>query len=125
MANHKTQANALKDQGNAALAEGKTEAAIGLYSQAIELDAENHVLFSNRSAAYAKAGQYEEALKDAERTVALQPSWPKGYSRKGAALEYMGKMDEALAAYEEGLKQVPDAGILKEAVVDLKKKNQL
>lgn len=35
-------------------------------SQAIELDPTNHVLFSNRSAAYGGAKNYDAALTDAE-----------------------------------------------------------
>ena len=69
------QANALKDQGNAALSAGNFDEAIRLYSEALILDSANHVLFSNRSAAYAKAGKYAEALKDAEQTVTIKPDW--------------------------------------------------
>lgn len=69
------QANALKDQGNAALSAGNLDEAIRLYSEALLLDPSNHVLFSNRSAAYAKAGKYGEALKDAEQTVTIKPDW--------------------------------------------------
>lgn len=65
----------MKEKGNAALNEGKLSEAIQFYSQAIELDPVNHVLFSNRSAAHAKAGNYQEALKDGEKTVELKPDW--------------------------------------------------
>lgn len=34
----------------------------------------------------------------------MNPSWSKGYARKGAALHGARKFDEAIAAYEEGLK---------------------
>jgi len=67
----------LKDKGNAALAIGNYEQAIEHYTQAIELDPNNHVLFSNRSAAFAKQGKYQNALEDAEKTVSLKPDWPK------------------------------------------------
>lgn len=67
----------LKEKGNAALQSGKFEEAIKHYSDAIELDKTNHVLFSNRSAAYAKFGKYALALEDAERTVELKPDWAK------------------------------------------------
>jgi len=47
--------------------------------QAIDLAPKNHVLFSNRSAAYAKQENYTAALKDAERVLELKPDWPKVY----------------------------------------------
>jgi len=68
---------ALKDQGNAALSSEKFEEAIELYTRAIDLDPNNHVLYSNRSAAFAKGGQYFQALEDAEKTVKIKPDWSK------------------------------------------------
>lgn len=71
------QVTALKERGNAALTSNKFEEAIEFYTKAIHLDPNNHVLFSNRSAAFAKAGQYFQALEDAEKTVKLKPDWSK------------------------------------------------
>ncbi|KOB79182.1 Hsc70/Hsp90-organizing protein HOP [Operophtera brumata] len=102
------QVNQLKEKGNAALASENFEDAIKYYSEAIELDPKNHVLFSNRSAAHAKAGSYAAALKDAEHTIAINPGWAKGHSRKGSALAYLGRYEDAAKAYEEGLSKDPD-----------------
>uniref|UniRef100_A0A669QT73 Uncharacterized protein n=1 Tax=Phasianus colchicus TaxID=9054 RepID=A0A669QT73_PHACC len=52
-------------------------AAVRHYTAAIALDANNHVLYSNRSAAYAKQGDYSRALADACRTIELRPDWAK------------------------------------------------
>jgi stress-induced-phosphoprotein 1 len=113
-------ADELKAQGNAALqAENFTEA-ISLYTQAIEKDPTNHILFSNRSAAYAKTNDFANSLKDAEQTISLKGDWPKGYSRKGAALELLEKYDEALVTYQEGLKVDPSNAQLTEAVANCK-----
>jgi len=103
-----TDANKLKDQGNKALQTEKFDEAISLYTQAIELDGTNHVFYSNRSAAYTKKGDYENALKDAKKTIEIKKDWGKGYSRLGAALSYLQRHDEALDAYKDGLKHDPD-----------------
>ena len=71
------QVEQLKRQGNSALQEGNMKEAIRLYSEAIHLDPDNHILYSNRSAAYAKLQEYEKALEDAEKTVKLKPDWAK------------------------------------------------
>lgn len=71
------QVEQLKRQGNSALQEGNMEEAIRLYSEAIRLDPDNHILYSNRSAAYAKLQEYKKALEDAEKTVKLKPDWAK------------------------------------------------
>lgn len=67
----------LKDKGNAALNLGKFDEAIKFYTEAIKLDSNNHVLYSNRSAAYCKCFKFKEALSDAEKTVSLKADWPK------------------------------------------------
>lgn len=112
-------ADVMKDKGNAALNAGKVDEAISHYTSAISLEPENHVLYSNRSAAYCKAGKYEEALEDAKHTIKLKPDWPKGYSRKGAALAYLKRYDAALESYKEGLKCDPNNVQLKEAVKEV------
>lgn len=107
------QALQLKDQGNKALQANNLDEAISLYSQAIELDSKNHVFFSNRSAAFAKKGEYQKALYDAEKCVELKPDWGKGYGRLGAALSYLGRDTDALDAYEKGLTHDPNNAQLK------------
>lgn len=104
--------NELKEKGNQALSAEKFDEAIAAYTEAINLDAKNHVLFSNRSAAYAKAGKYAQALEDAEKTIELNPSWPKGYSRKGAAAAGLKDYLKAFEAYNEGLKYDPQNAML-------------
>jgi stress-induced-phosphoprotein 1 len=71
------QAIEAKNKGNQAFSSGKFEEAIAHFSEAIKLDPNNHVLYSNRSAAYASLHKYEEALADAEKTISLDPKWPK------------------------------------------------
>lgn len=94
----------LKSKGNAALQKENYDEAIQYYTEAIKLDPKNHILFSNRSAAYAKTGKYKESLTDAEQTITIKSDWPKGYSRKGAALELLENYEDAVKVYEEGLK---------------------
>ena len=57
--------------------EGDFLLAIDRYTAAITLNRNNHVLFSNRSAAYARVGKFAEALEDAKRCHELKPDWPK------------------------------------------------
>lgn len=106
--------------GNAALSSEDFETAVKHYTEAIALDPSNHVLYSNRSAAHAKAENYAAALEDAIKTVELNPTWSKGYSRKGSALAYMGKFDEAIATYQKGLELEPNNAQLAEGLSQVK-----
>lgn len=110
----------MKDQGNKALKKNKFEDAIKFYSQAIDLDKNNHVLYSNRSAAYAMLGKYQQALEDAESTITLKPDWAKGYSRKGSALAYLNKLDDSIKAYEKGLLLDPNNEQLKQGLDEVR-----
>ncbi|XP_067680226.1 stress-induced-phosphoprotein 1-like [Haliotis asinina] len=118
---NKAKAAELKLQGNKALEQGNKEEAVRCYSEAIKLDEGNHVLYSNRSAALLKCGKYLEALGDADRTLELKPDWGKGYSRKGAALCYLERYQEALEVYEEGLKLDPQNQQLLDGLDDAKR----
>lgn len=62
---------------NAACQSGDFARAVALYSEAIALDPANHILYSNRSAAHIKRGQFQKALKDAVKAKDLNPEWPK------------------------------------------------
>ncbi|OAY68182.1 hsp70-Hsp90 organizing protein-like [Ananas comosus] len=107
-----------KAKGNAAFSAGRFDDAVRHFSEAIALAPTNHVLYSNRSAAYASLHRYAEALADAEKTVELKPDWAKGYSRLGAAHLGLGDADAAVAAYEKGLALDPNNDALKSGLAD-------
>ncbi|KAK0730905.1 hypothetical protein B0H67DRAFT_528130 [Lasiosphaeris hirsuta] len=101
-------ADELKALGNKAIAAKNFDEAINKFTQAIEIDPSNHILYSNRSAAYASKKEWDSALKDAEKTTELKPDWPKGWGRRGTALYGKGDLLGASDAYEEGLKLDPN-----------------
>lgn len=68
-----------KDTGNAFFKKGSIDEAIRYYEIAITWDSENHLLYSNRSAAYQSKGHWREALQDAEKCIHLDQMFPKGY----------------------------------------------
>lgn len=90
------------------------------FTKAIEIDGTNHVLYSNRSAAYASKRDWTNALKDAEKTTEVKPDWPRGWGRKGAALHGQGDLLGAYDAYEEGLKHDPNNAGLKSSLASVK-----
>jgi len=104
----------LKNKGNEALSKGHVSEAINLYTEAIQLEPSNHVLFSNRSAAYCKSREFDNAYEDALSCIKINPSWGKGWQRKATALEFKGRYAEAVMAYDEGLKVDADNKTLQE-----------
>lgn len=73
-----------KNRGNDAFSKKNFDEAIKHFTEAISLDPSNHVLYSNRSAAYASLSKFKEALDDAEKTVSLKPDWPKVFYGNGS-----------------------------------------
>lgn len=111
-------ADEAKAKGNAAFSAGKYSEAIVHFTDAINLAPTNHVLYSNRSAAYASLNQYDDALSDALKTVELKPEWSKGYSRLGAAHHGLLNYSEAISAYKKGLEVDPNNETLKSGLAD-------
>lgn len=127
MADQKAQALEWKAKGNEFLKAKDFAQAIDAYTKAIELDATNHVFFSNRSAAYLSQGEADKALADGEACIKVNPTWAKGYSRKGAALQSLKRFDEAIATFNEGLKVDASSAMLKaglEAATTAKQKSE-
>ena len=81
-----------KAKGNACMSSKDFMGAVEWYTKGIQLDPNNHVLYSNR----------DEALSDATKCIELNATWPKGYCRKGAALQFLGRFDDAIAVFEDG-----------------------
>lgn len=114
-------AAAFKEAGNKHLQAKQFDEAIQAYSEAIKINPNDHVFFSNRSAAYLSKGDAENALHDAEQCVKISPQWAKGYSRKGAALHSLRRYDEGEEAYREGLAIAPSDDGLKSGLNEIQK----
>ena len=52
----------------------------------------------------------------------IKPDWPRGYQRKGTALYYLEKHDEALETYKEGLKYDPNNAELHKNIKEIESK---
>ncbi|KAI9984681.1 hypothetical protein PInf_006045 [Phytophthora infestans] len=95
-------ADAKKNEGNEAFKKQDYSNAVAKYTEAIEIDPTNHVYFSNRSAAYAGWGKFQEAVDDAAECIRINPQFVKAYHRHGVALKGLKKYDEALATLRAG-----------------------
>lgn len=56
---------------------------------------------------YAIAGQFEQALAEADRAIELNPSDAFAFDTRGSTLLYLGRTDEAIAALETALRFDP------------------
>jgi tetratricopeptide (TPR) repeat protein len=63
--------------GNRDFAATRYESALDFYSRALRLEPTSHALYSNRAATFMALHNYEDALKDADKAVELNPKWHK------------------------------------------------
>lgn len=106
----KREADGLKSQGNAAMAQKDYATAIDLYTQALALHPGNAVFLSNRAAAHSAAKDHASAKVDAEAAVALDPAYTKAWSRLGLARFALGDAHGAMEAYGKGIEYEGNGG---------------
>ena len=108
-----------KDKGNALVKEKKYKDALDCYTKAIEIDPNDPILYSNRSAMHLNLSEFNEALTDAEKAISIKSDYGKAYLRKGKALEGLNKVDEALETYKLGLEKDKENAQLLQASQEL------
>jgi tetratricopeptide (TPR) repeat protein len=104
----KIQRDESKAAGDAAFREADYTTAANHYSAALSVDPDNATLLSNRSAAYLKSSQKSKALHDAQKCVNIGTMGYKGHSRLAAALQSLGRYEQALDSWNVVLKQDPN-----------------
>ena len=108
-----------KDKGNSLVKEKKYKEALDCYTKAIEIDPNDPILYSNRSAMHLNLSEFDEAINDAEKAISLKPDYAKAYLRKGKALEGQQRIQEALDTYKLGLEKDKTNAQLLEASQEL------
>lgn len=120
---------AKKAEGNDAFKAGRNQAAVEAYTEALEIDPlnveYNSILHSNRSAAYAKLGQWQQALDDADRCLSGKPTFVKAKVRRAQCLLELKRFEESIREYEalvrEDRENADNAAGLRKAKLELKK----
>lgn len=97
-----------REKGNEYFKEQKYPEAVKHYTESLRRNPKDVKAYSNRAACYTKLGALPEGLKDAEKCIELDPTFSKGYTRKGAVQFFMKEYEKALETYQEGLKHDPN-----------------
>lgn len=86
---------------------GRYEESVTRVSEAINLDPEPE-RYASRGYSYLALGDYNNALADADRGIALNEKYPVDYSVRALALAGLGRQTEAILAIDKGLGLVPE-----------------
>ena len=69
-------------------------------SGVVHLDPKNALTYVNRSFAYLNLGNYQQALKDADKAIQLDPKNALGYANRGDAYSKLGIYEQAISDYK-------------------------
>jgi len=114
-----------KQEGNNAVQKQNYNAAVRLYTEAIELlpDGPNsHIYYSNRAAAYCYLNSYELAVEDCLASTKLNDSYCKAWTRLGLSYYQLEQYDKAAEAYQRCVQLEPKIKGHKESLASAKQK---
>jgi len=79
------------------------------------------IVFANRSQTAIKLEEAGSAKADADKAIAADPTYPKGYYRCAVALMMVGKYEEALKFFNQVLKLAPSDATTKKSLAECRK----
>jgi Flp pilus assembly protein TadD len=87
--------------GNMLAGEGKFDAAVKSYQQAIQMNPNMPEAYSLMGSALGEAGKYKEAEEALRKAVSLKPNFAEGYYHLGIFLKSQGRQSEAEDAFRK------------------------
>lgn len=98
------QANNAKAEGNKLFGSGRYDEALSQYELALKIASEvpsseevRSMCHANRAACFSKLGKYDDAIKESNKALELNPSYVKALIRRGEAHEKLEHYEEAIA----------------------------
>jgi adenylate cyclase len=88
------------------------EHAFGLAQQAVALDDSLPAAHSLLGAVYVQRKQYDQAIAEGERAIALDPNNADSYQRQADVLSFSGKPEEAARLVEQAMRLNPRYPVL-------------
>jgi len=82
---------------------GKLQEALKSLSVLINKYPSESLLFNIRGACYAGLGQFNAAVKDYEKAIAIKPDYSKAHFNLGGTLQELGQLDAAVESYKKTL----------------------
>jgi len=92
-----------KAKGNDFFKKGDYPGAIKHYTEAIARNPDDAKIYSNRAASYTKLTEFNLGLKDCDNCIRLDPTFIKGYIRKGKIHQAMRQFSKAQDAYQNAV----------------------
>merc|ERR1719420_823403 len=96
-----------KEKGNEAFYARDYEEAEAYYTRSIHFNPTDASIWSNRALVRLKFGKAQEALKDCNKALEVNPRYMKAWHRKGKALCELNQHEEAIIAFQKAMALSP------------------
>ena len=100
-------AEAALDRGNASMRKKQLDQAIAEFSEAIRLQPDYALAYSNRGVAKSRQGRYDAAIADYNQALRLIPNYALAYCNRGFAWYWKGQYDLAIADFNQAVRINP------------------
>jgi len=107
-----------KKKGNEFFKAAKWPEAVKEYTEAIKRDPKNHKIYSNRATCYSKLMAFDQAMKDCEKCLQIEPKWVKALVRKGRIHHFRKQYHKAKTAYNKAFAIEPTNGELQKFMAE-------
>lgn len=91
-----SQYETLKDNGNQKFKTKNYEEALNLYTQALSLNENGLLAYSNRAMCHINLGRFYEAIEDCDKAISLDPKFSKAYYRRAIANKELYRFRDAI-----------------------------
>ena len=95
-------------EGEAKLAAGDIDGAVGAFQQAVAASPSSAVARSKLGIAYVHKKQWDAAAGEFGRAIQLDPTYAPAYSNLGNVYRERGQLDHAVAHYQKAVSMDPD-----------------
>jgi len=103
-----SKAQDIRMEGNKFFEKGDTEKAMEKYKEALKIDPTSEIICGNICTIHYKNNEMDEAEFYANECIRLNPTWPKGYFKKGMVLLKKGEYLDSMNCFIKGLELAPD-----------------
>lgn len=120
--NERKKLEAIKQKGDLEFRKSDYKKACEYYSTYLSMNKENHIIYSNRAAAYHKLGMIEEAIEDCKEGLRVCPTFSKFYLRLALLCD---DHDSSISYLEKGLELDPENEVIRNQLKTKKSVNTL
>jgi len=102
----------LRQKGNEYLKQKRYGAAIGKYTEGLNLDPSNYAILSNRAAVFTLVNDPESAIEDLKKAIRIDPGYETAWARLGFSYLSIGDSLKSVEAYAKAIRLASDKNMI-------------